>query len=88
MPTPTTEAEMLARLQGQVAKGDKYAQWMLGHAYELGYYGLSKSMELAAQYLELSAEQGCMGAQFNIGLFFSNGTGTRENGQKEGSEIF
>ena len=79
-PVPTKTSDAFARLQRRVAKGDAEAQIILGSAYEDGRYGLKKSMKRAAY--ELSAAQGYMLGQYNLGNAYANGTGVKMDKKK------
>ena len=81
-PAPTTNAEMLARLQRRVDKGDPMAQCQIGCAYEHGRFGMKKNMKRAVQFYGLSAAQGHLGAQFNLGLCFYRGRGVKIDKKK------
>ena len=82
VPNPTTEAEVLARLQRRADKGDKVAQCTLGEAYVQGNYGLKKNMTRSVHFYELSAAQGYSNAQFSLAVCYIHGLGVKMDKKK------
>ena len=81
-PYATNDDEFVARLRRRVLKGDAKAQLQLGAAYKSGRHGLEKDAERAVQLYELSAAQGLMTAQYNLGNCFSHGQGVKMDKKK------
>jgi TPR repeat protein len=83
-PTPTTDGEIIKRLQNRVGVGDAYAIYNRGCAYANrdGTYGLPQDYSKALELYHRAGELGNAAAYNNIAYAYSNGTGVEVDKEK------
>ena len=74
-PTPTSDEEVMKRMQKRVEVGDAQAIYQLGVCYSQGMYGLSQDYAKALELWHRAEELGCAAACCNIGYAYSRGEG-------------
>jgi TPR repeat protein len=84
---PTTDEEIIKRIQKWVKKKKAWAQCNLGNQYLHGSCGVKKDVKRALVLFKLAAEQGDANAQFNLGCMYHNGDGTKRD-VKRAFELF
>ena len=75
------EADINAIIE-KAKTGNANAQYTLGSYYYLGSNGVEQSYSKAAYWWEKAAEQGHRGAQFNLGICYSDGKGVEQSYSK------
>ena len=71
---PNGDEEIIKRLCPWVEKGKAWAQNLLGEKYRDGV-GVDQSYQQAKELFELSARQGNVIAQYNLGVMYYRGQG-------------
>jgi TPR repeat protein len=64
----------MRQVREDAERGDKFAQYRLGHAFQTGS-GVLQDYELAAVWLRKSATQGVAEAQFSLAILYRDGLG-------------
>ena len=81
-PTPTSDEEIIKRLQKRMETGDAHAMYNLGGCYDHGMYGLPRDDAKALKLWHQAGELGNTKAYFNIGNAYYNGRGVERDEKK------
>ncbi|MCL2860948.1 MAG: sel1 repeat family protein [Firmicutes bacterium] len=73
--------ECLVGIKKQAENGNKFACFILGVMYDMGY-GLKKDIHKAVIWYKRSAEQGYANALRNLGMCYHNGNGVKHNAEE------
>ena len=79
---PTSDDEVIKRLDGRMSLDDAKAFWYMGSYYERGLCGLPQSIAKALEHYHRAGELGSAAAYFNISTAYENGRGVKVDKKK------
>ena len=73
------DATDISYWKARAEKGDAVAQCIVGEAYALGNFGLTKDLSEAVKWFRKAAEQGDPECEYNLGACYVNGQGVAKD---------
>ena len=81
-PPPSSDEEMVQRIQKRMEAGDAEAMFNFGQFYDEGSYGFPRDIEKALELWHQAGELGCTDAYYSIGVCYTNGEGAELDEKK------